>query len=154
MAHWCHSPCQRVQRWKRKCRFRHYLAFDMVAIEIPVDPTVPSKIREPVFGCNNPCRSASSITATDASALSRSSRIHTVFSLRKATRSLTLPPGFRNWVQINLSYCERHVESPTSAFPRISTPSASLNELILTNGVFPDPLNNICVDNPPPVTWR
>lgn len=43
--------------------------------------------------------------------------------------------------------------SPTSAFPRISTPSKSLNELILTNGVFPDP-SNVCVDNRPPMTWH
>ena len=34
----------------------------IVAIEIPVDPTVPSKIREPVYGRNSPSRSASSIT--------------------------------------------------------------------------------------------
>jgi hypothetical protein len=33
-----------------------------VAIEIPVDPTVPSKIREPVYDCKSPSRSASSIT--------------------------------------------------------------------------------------------
>lgn len=40
-----------------------YLARAMVAIEIPVDPTVPSKMREPVFGRRSPSRSASSITA-------------------------------------------------------------------------------------------
>ena len=34
----------------------------IVAIEIPVDPTVPSKIREPVYGRKIPSRSASSIT--------------------------------------------------------------------------------------------
>lgn len=34
----------------------------MVAIEIPVDPTVPSNIREPVCGRRSPLRSASSIT--------------------------------------------------------------------------------------------
>ena len=70
IAHSCHNPCQRdnssFQRWKRRWGFQHYLAFDIVAIEIPVDPTVPSNIREPVFGCNNPCRSASWITVTDA----------------------------------------------------------------------------------------
>jgi hypothetical protein len=37
-------------------------ALAIVAIEIPVDPTVPSKIREPVYGCKSPSRSASSIT--------------------------------------------------------------------------------------------
>ena len=62
----CHSPCERGsssrKRRKRQGRLERYLAFDIVAIEIPVDPTVPSKIREPVCGCNNPCRSASSIT--------------------------------------------------------------------------------------------
>ena len=35
----------------------------IVAIEIPVDPTVPSKIREPVYGRKSPSRSASSITS-------------------------------------------------------------------------------------------
>jgi hypothetical protein len=39
-----------------------YRALAIVAIEIPVDPTVPSKIREPVYGCKSPSRSASSIT--------------------------------------------------------------------------------------------
>ena len=37
-------------------------ALAIVAIEIPVDPTVPSKIREPVYGRKSPSRSASSIT--------------------------------------------------------------------------------------------
>lgn len=39
-----------------------YLAFATVAMEIPVEPTVPSNIREPVFGNSRPCLSASSIT--------------------------------------------------------------------------------------------
>jgi hypothetical protein len=38
------------------------LARAIVAIDIPVEPTVPSKIRDPVLGCNSPCCSASSIT--------------------------------------------------------------------------------------------
>jgi len=37
-------------------------ALAIVAIEIPVDPTVPSKIRELVYGRKSPSRSASSIT--------------------------------------------------------------------------------------------
>ena len=38
------------------------LVLAMVAIEMPVEPTVPSKMRELVWGCRSPCRSASSIT--------------------------------------------------------------------------------------------
>jgi hypothetical protein len=40
-----------------------HLALAIVAIEMPVDPTVPSKMREPVYGCKSPSRSASSITS-------------------------------------------------------------------------------------------
>lgn len=39
-----------------------HLARAMVAIEMPVEPTVPSNIREPVCGLRNPSFSASSIT--------------------------------------------------------------------------------------------
>jgi hypothetical protein len=42
-----------------------YLARPTVAKEIPVDPTVPSKIREPIWGISNPAFSASSITIAD-----------------------------------------------------------------------------------------
>ena len=39
-----------------------HLALAIVAIEMPVEPTVPSNIRDPVCGYRRPCRSASSIT--------------------------------------------------------------------------------------------
>jgi len=70
----------------------------MVAMDIPVEPTVPSNILEPVYGCNNPWSSASSITATAAKHVSHFSMLGRISGLlRNATRSLTLPPGFRNW---------------------------------------------------------
>ena len=39
-----------------------YFALPTVASEIPVLPTVPSKSTDPVWGCSNPCASASSMT--------------------------------------------------------------------------------------------
>jgi hypothetical protein len=39
-----------------------HLARAMVAIEMPVEPTVPSNMRDPVCGLRNPSFSASSIT--------------------------------------------------------------------------------------------
>jgi hypothetical protein len=70
-----------------------------VAIEIPVDPLVPSKIREPVYGRSNPSRSAFSMTCAED--CQQSASIYSVMSntLLSATRSFTLPPGLR--------YCER-----------------------------------------------
>ena len=63
---------------------------------MPVDPLVPSKIREPVYGRKSPSRSAFSITEEDCQ---QSAGIHNAMSiiLLRATRSFTLPPGLRYW---------------------------------------------------------
>jgi hypothetical protein len=76
------------------------LARAIVAIEIPVDPTVPSKIRDPECGFSSPSRSASCITVHEDGFESGYDDKHNDNLLLKATRSLTLPPGLRNWPTI------------------------------------------------------
>lgn len=57
--------------------------------------------------------------------------------LCSATRSLTLPPGFKNYTYALVSRTSTSQVILTSALPSISTPSASLKESTLTKGVFP-----------------
>ncbi len=57
--------------------------------------------------------------------------------LRRATLSFTLPPGFRNFPRRKAHHHKADCHRRTSAFPSISTPRASLNELILIKGVLP-----------------
>lgn len=80
----------------------------MVAIEMPVEPTVPSKMREPVCGTSSPSRSAVSMTGS-ISVFKR-----TQGGLCRATRSLTEPPGLRNCVDQRIC---RAAASHASALP-------------------------------------
>jgi len=110
---------------------------------MPVDPTEPSKIREPVYGCKNPSRSASSITLQVKgqwkAGLCRRQTEHT----SECDTVLHTAPGvevlhkgeFLEAILRHMSIFQRTVR--TSALPRISTPNASLSELIRTSGVFP-----------------
>ncbi len=114
-----------------------YFARAIVAMEMPVDPTVPSKMREPVWGCRRPLSSASLITKCTFVSSARQGKVSKVV-LRKATRSLTLPPGFMNCDFVSDNAASNDKLNTTSAFPKISTPKALLRELILTSGVLPD----------------
>lgn len=87
-----HSSSSLRVHWRKYA----YLALAMVASEIPVEPTVPSNMREPVWGCRSPCRSASSTTAERVSEQRHGYTGCSVDLLRRATRSLTEPPGLRN----------------------------------------------------------
>jgi hypothetical protein len=110
---------------------------------MPVDPTVPSKIRDPVYGRKSPSLSASSITSRGQSTRRRAFSNPTVEHTSECDTILDATP----WVEIlkkrkRIDY--QKTASPhmphtgrTSAFPRISTPNALLNELIRTSGVFP-----------------
>jgi hypothetical protein len=111
-------------------------ALAIVAIEIPVDPTVPSKIREPVYGCKSPSRSASSITLKANSQRKAFVKYHIEHTSECDTVLYAAPR-----VEIlQKRWFSGTILSPhmrTSALPRISTPNASLSELIRTSGVFP-----------------
>lgn len=125
-----------------------YLAFAIVAIEIPVEPTVPSNILEPVFGCSSPIRSASSITAASVKREQRTRHIqkgrgqHGMAFTSKCDAIFDASPRIQK-----LGIHAKNIESAvsiqcqcvtlTSAFPSISTPNASLSEFIRINGVFP-----------------
>lgn len=78
------------------CQNNTHLARPTVAREIPVLPTVPSKRTEPVCGCSRPSASASSMTKSQHLPMDHMS-IGRPDVLCKATRSLTDPPGLRNW---------------------------------------------------------
>lgn len=126
-----------------------HFALPTVASEIPVLPTVPSNSTDPVLGFNSPCSSASSMTDRGQR---YSQGTLSMFSLRKATRSLTDPPGFKNWLEMSfrlylvtptnlafaLPYCQFSLCGCCwTRLTRISTPSASLSELIRIRGVLP-----------------
>lgn len=118
-----------------------HLALAMVAIEIPVDPTVPSNMREPVWGCNSPCRSASSITEQKVDVLFRHAieDNHSTVHTSQCDAVLDAPTGVKKLcalVSNRMCGCVKY-DTLTSAFPSISTPNASLSELIRTSGVFP-----------------
>jgi hypothetical protein len=115
----------------------------IVAIEMPVDPTVPSKIREPVYGRKSPSLSASSITSRGQSTRRRAFSNPTVGHTSECDTILDATPGVEILRKRKMIDYQK-TASPymphtgrTSAFPRISTPNALLNELIRTSGVFP-----------------
>jgi hypothetical protein len=62
---------------------------------MPVEPTVPSKMREPVCGCKRPASSAMRMTVWVRELLTEAAE----GVLCNETRSLTLPPGLRNWAR-------------------------------------------------------
>jgi hypothetical protein len=87
-------------------------------------PTVPSKRTEPVCGCSNPSSSASSIT-----------RISVILVRGRTAKSYSILHR-STWIQ-ELLISDESYES-TSHFPNISTPNASLKELIRIKGVLPE----------------
>lgn len=89
------EDCLECRWWN--CGEAH-LDLATVAIDIPVEPTVPSNIIEFVYGYRSPCSSASSMTSYNQTCqflrkfFELSSAKDSLFT---ATLSFTLPPGLR-----------------------------------------------------------